>query len=95
MRVIRSGIGCEDTLSARRQPRRTNGATGTEIMRTVASVGGSHTNRRARGWLGTATKRRMWIAIDEFTYVESFSEGSTPVLEERAPGRRAAPTDAC
>ena len=42
--VIRSGIDCEDTLSARRQPRRTNGATGAEIMRTVAGVGGSHLN---------------------------------------------------
>jgi hypothetical protein len=86
MRVIRSGIGREDTLSTRRQPRRTNGATGTEIMHTVASVGGSRTNRRARAWLGTATKRRMWIAVAVASIVTS---GLTATAAADSP----APTD--
>jgi len=49
--VIRCGISREETLSARRQPRRTNGATGTEIARMLAGIGGSHLNRHfSSGW---------------------------------------------
>ena len=56
-------------------------------MRTLAGLGGSHRNPRARFWLGTATKRRMWVAIAVASIV-------TSGLAATAAADSPAPTDA-
>ena len=60
-------------------------------MRVVEGVGGSHPNSRARFWLGTAIKRRMWVAIAVASIVTS-GLTATAAADSPAPTTREAAT---
>ena len=60
-------------------------------MRTLAGLGGSHRNLRSRFWLGTATKRRLWVAVAVASIVTS-GLAATAAADSPAPTARAAAT---
>ena len=55
-------------------------------MRTLAGLGGSHRNLRSRFWLGTATKRRLWVAVAVASIVTS-GLAATAAADSAAPSR--------